>query len=158
MIRRNPAFQLVSGLCLFLALSALQACATVPQERLEDLETITRAYNNFFESRHPDGGVTYVRDDLKSAYLMQYAQVKDRVIFGQSQRINQALYKDDELVPLTEQVLEAEHPPFNKAVITMRYEVATKPSNRVRTVVYDQEWLLQNGRWVLVPNLDPFIK
>lgn len=158
MKRHTPLRTLLGSLLALMTVLTFQACATVPQERLEDLETITRVYNNFFESRHPDGGVAYVRDDLKATYLMEYAQIKDRVTFGPSQRINQALYKDDELVPLTEQVLDADQPPFNKAVITMRYEVATKPSNRVRTVVYDQHWYLEKGRWVLVPDLDPFLK
>lgn len=154
---RNPIIFL---LVLATALS-LQACAflpTEPQERLEELELVTQAYNNAFESRHPNGGVTYVRDDLKPSYLMQYAQLKDKVTFGRTQRINQVLYKDNELVPLTEQVLKAEKPPFNKAIITMHYEIVVKPSNQVKTVVHDQQWELTNGRWVLVPNLDPFMK
>ena len=154
---RNPAVLL----WVFAAVLGLQACAlmpTAPEKRLEELEVIAKAYNNSFESRHPSGGVTYVRDDLKSNYLMKYAQLKDKVTFGRIQRINQALYKDDELVPLTQQVLKAEKPPFNKAVITMRYELVVKPGNQVKTLVHDQQWQLVNGRWMLVPDLDPFMK
>jgi hypothetical protein len=161
MKRHIPSFNPIALLLVLATALGLQACAlypTAPQERLKELELIVKAYNNSFESRHPSGGVTYVRDDLKPNYLMKYAQLKDKVTFGRTQRINQALYKNDELVPLTEQVLQAEEPPFNKAIITMRYEIVVKPSNQVKTLVHDQEWELTDGRWILVPDLDPFMK
>jgi len=161
MKRRIPSLKPIVLLLALVTFLGLQACAllpTAPEESLENLEVITQAYNNSFESRHPNGGVNFVRDDLKPGYIQKYSELKDRVTFGRTQRINQALYKDDEKIPLTPEVLKAEEPPFNKAIITMHYEIVVKPSNRVKTLVYDQEWQLENGRWALIPDLDPFMK
>lgn len=156
---RNLPFSRILVLPFLLAFSLawFAGCATAPETHLEELEVILKAYNNAFEAKSDNGGVQYVKGDMKTHYLMKYAEIRKKVSFSSSILVNKMYYQGDDPVLLDEKKMKSKKQVFNKAIITIRYELTVKPSNQVKTLVHNQHWVFVKDHWELEPDLEPFI-
>ncbi len=142
---------------LGLSLLFFSGCASAPETHLEDLEVILKAYNNAFEAKADNGGSQYVKDDMRTHYLMKFAEIRKKVSFSSSLLVNKTYYQENNPVLLDDEKMKSKKPVFNKAVITMRYELIVKPSNQVKTLVHNQVWVYAQDHWELEPDLEPFL-
>jgi len=125
------------------------------EKSLEDLDKTLRIYNNAFESKADDGGSGYVQNDYRMDYLLKYGEIQNRVSFFQAQTLNVAYFKGGKALEISEDEPELK---IDEAIVTMRYQVAISPSNRLKTFIHEQRWKLEGEIWLLEPNLKPFIK
>ncbi len=151
-----PRF-LLGPFMLALCLTTLIGCTTPPETHLEELEIIIKAYNNAFEAKQDSGGVLFVKGDMKTQYLMKYAEIRRKVSFGHSLMVNKTFYKGEIPVLLDEKKMKSKEPVFNKVIITMRYELVVKPSNQIKILVHNQHWAFVRDHWELEPDLEPFL-
>jgi len=140
-----------------LSLALFTGCASAPETHLEELEVILKSYNNAFEAKQENGGVQYVKGDMRTHYLMKYAEIRKRVSFSSSILVNKMYYQGENPVLLDEKKMKSKKKEFNKAILTMRYELIVKPSNQVKTLVHNQNWVYANDHWELEPDLEPFL-
>ncbi len=56
----------------------------------------------------------------------------------------------DQPVKITTEGPEKE---FDKAIVTLRYQISVLPSNQLKTIMLDQVWVLNNELWQVEPNL-----
>ena len=77
--------------------------------------------------------------------------------FSESLLVNKIYYLGETPVVLDEKKMKSKEPAFNKVIITMRYEMVVKPSNRVKILVHDQHWTFVKDHWELEPDLEPFL-
>lgn len=129
-------------------------CASGSSKSLERLDKTLRVYNNAFESKAEDGGSAYVLNDFRMDYLLKYSEIQSRVSFFKAQTLNVAYFKGGKPLEIDTEDPEKE---IDEAIITMRYQVAISPSNRLKTFIHEQRWKLQGETWLLEPNLKPFI-
>ncbi len=148
----------ISSIWIALSLTLVWGCASTSdydyEESLENLDKTIRIYNNAFESKSDDGGSGYVQNDFRMDYLLKYGEIQHRVSFFQAQTLNIAYFKGGKPLEIDEDEPELK---IDEAVVTMRYQVAISPSNRLKTFIHEQHWKLEGETWLLKPNLQPFI-
>ena len=42
---------------------------------------------------------------------------------------------------------------FDRAVVVMRYQLAVLPSTKLKNPIIEQEWVLYQEQWVIIPDL-----
>jgi len=142
--------------CLALPLLMISGCSSSPSEKhLEQLNKVIKVYNNAFESKSYSGGSKYVMADKRKDYLIDYAEIENRVSFNESQILDFKYLKDGEPVSLNVQDPEKE---FNEARVLMRYTILTRPSVTLKTIITEQHWTHDGNAWQLDPDLKPFLK
>lgn len=155
MKRIHPRHSL-SWLIAVCSLGLLMAgCASTPNKYMEQLGKVTKIYNNSFESKSETGGATMVKKEMRSDYLIRYAEIRDRISINESQAIDYTYLQDGDPV-----VLDISDPDkdFNEVLITMRYQYILSPSNQLKTIISKQQWRHNGIIWQLEPDLDAFLK
>lgn len=152
----NPASKLI-GLTTGLAVSLLMitGCSSTSDKHLEQLNKVIKIYNNAFESKSTTGGSKYVVKDKRKDYLIDYAEIQDKVSFNESQILDFTYLRNGEPVPLNADDPERE---FNEARVLMRYRIFTSPSVTLKTIVIEQHWIHNGALWLLEPDLKPFLQ
>lgn len=152
----NPALKLIllAG-CLAFPLLMISGCTSTSEKHLEQLSKVIKIYNNAFESKSTDGGSKFVTRDKRKDYLIDYAEIQERVSFNESQILDFTYLKDGNSVPLNVKDPEKE---FNEAQVLMRYKILTKPSVTLKTVIVEQHWIHDGAQWQLEPDLKPFLE
>ena len=152
----NPASKLIMlATCLALPLLMISGCTGTSEKHLEQLNKIIKIYNNSFESKSTDGGAKYVVEEKRKDYLIDYAEVQERVSFNESQILDFTYLKDGESVPLNIKDPEKE---FDEARVLMRYKIIKAPSVTLKTVIIEQSWIHNGVLWQLEPDLKPFLQ
>ena len=142
--------------CLASPLLLTAGCSSSPSEKhLEQLNKVIKVYNNAFESKSTNGGGKYVVEEKRKDYLIDYAEIKEKVSFNESQILDFKYLKDGEPVPLNIKDPEKE---FNEARILMRYKIIRVPSVTLKTVIIEQHWTHNGAMWQLEPDLKPFLQ
>jgi hypothetical protein len=136
-------------------LPLIWGCTSATEKNLEQLDKTVLIYNNAFESKSEDGGSAYVQNDYRMDYLLKYGEIQTRISFFQIQTLNVAYFKSKKPLEINDDNPEGE---IDEAVITMRYQVAISPSNRLKTFIHEQHWKLDGETWLLEPNLKPFLR
>ena len=119
------------------------------------MNKIIKVYNNAFESKSTSGGSKYIIEEKRKSYLIDYAEIQERVSFNESQILDFKYLKDGDSVALNVKDPEEE---FNEAKVLMRYTILTKPSVTLKTVIIEQHWTYNGIMWQLDPDLKPFLK
>lgn len=130
-------------------------CTSASEKHLEQLNKVIKVYNNAFESKSTTGGSKYIIEEKRKDYLIDYAEIQERVSFNESQILDFKYLKDGNSVPLNVKDPEEE---FNEAQVLMRYRILTKPSVTLKTVIIEQHWTYDGTMWQLDPDLKPFLK
>ena len=47
---------------------------------------------------------------------------------------------------------------FNRAIVTIRYQLAILPSTKLVTRLVEQEWVLEGEQWVVIPDLSTLLE
>lgn len=143
------------AVCLAIPPLMISGCANTSEKHLEQLNKIIKIYNNAFESKSTTGGSKYVTAEKRKDYLIDFAEIQERVSFHESQILDFQYLKDGESVPLNVKDPEKE---FNEAQILMRYRILTKPSVTLKTIIIEQHWTYDGTLWLLDPDLKPFLE
>lgn len=102
-----------------------------------------------------DLSAAYLPIENRREFMVNSLKVKENVIFYDSSILHIQLYNDDQPVQTS---LDGPDEEFNKAIVTMRYQMSILPSNKVETVLVDQLWRWENKEWFVIPDLDTFLK
>lgn len=124
-------------------------------ESREKLSRNIKVFNAEFESKSIDVSPLMVRADKREEFLMKVPQIKEKATFDEISIVNAEYFKDGSPV---KQSGGAPTQDFDEAVMTLRYRMAVLPSNKLETRVVKQKWVLEGDDWVVVPDLDAFLK
>ena len=140
-------------------MSLFTACAQFSQysyeNKQEDLQTKIYQFNKRFEAKMMDLSASYLPINKRRIFLIDSLKIKENVIFYDSSILGVQLF--DGKLPVQIQV-DGPEKEFNKAIVTMRYQMAVLPSNQIKTIFIDQLWLWKNKEWYVVPDLDEFFQ
>lgn len=140
--------------CFLLAL--LSACAHYSIMNLQDdLQTNVYQFNKRFSGKMMDLSAGYVLMDKRKDFLINSNKIKEKVTFFDSSLLDIQYFNDDQPVKKTSEGAEKE---FNKAIATMRYQISILPSNQLKTIIVEQKWVVDEGLWMVEPDLDVFLK
>jgi hypothetical protein len=135
------------------------ACAQYSQysigERQEDLQAKIHQFNKRFEAKMMDLSAAYLPLNKRRQFLIDSLKIKENVAFYDSSVLDVQLFNNDLPVQIKSNGPGTE---FNKAIVTMRYQMSLLPSNQVKTIIVDQQWLLEDEEWFVDPKLDNFFK
>lgn len=153
-----PAFSLISRtLLICLSTPLFSGCAQMSQysiaEKETGLQTNISQFNKRFEGKMMDLGAAYLPAKKRRRFMEDSLKVKEKITFYDSSILETQLFEDE--LPVQ---MKANGPDFNKAVVTMRYQLAILPSNRLKTILVDQIWLWEKQAWRLHLDLEEFFK
>ncbi len=97
----------------------------------------------------------YVLMDQRKDFLIKSNEIKEKVTFFDNSLLDIQYFNGNQPVKKTTEGAEKE---FNKAVATMRYQISILPSNQLKTITFDQTWVLDDEWWQVDPDLDVFLK
>lgn len=141
---------------IFIVMTMLAACASYSQDKMhEDLNDSVYKFNQRFEGKMMDLSSAFVKMDQRRQFLTDSLKVKDKVVFYDSSVLDIQLFNNELPIKLTSNGAEDE---FNKAVVTIRYQLAVLPSSQLKTILVDQVWVLDEKQWQVLPDLDIFFK
>jgi len=121
----------------------------------EDLEKSIKLFNRDMESKSVQKASIFVLMDKREEFLTQMHGLKDKLSFFESNIINIKFYKDDVPIKIDSNGRPEDRP--NQTVVVIRYKLSILPSTKLKTQIVSQEWVLQNEKWYVIPNLDQFI-
>lgn len=139
-----------------LLLTMLSACSNYALMNLQDnLQTNVYQYNKRFDGKMMDLSAAFVSSPLRKEFLIDSNEIKEKVTFFDRSILDMQYFDGDQPVRKTPEGAEKE---FNKAVVTLRYQISILPSNQLKTVILDQTWVLSEKRWMVEPDLDAFLE
>ncbi len=139
-----------------LALSLLSACAQYSITRLQDdLETNVYQFNKRFEGKMMDLSAAFVSRAKRKEFLIDSNKIKEKVTFFNSSILDIQYFNNNDPVKRTAKGAEKE---FNKASVSMQYQITVLPSNQLKTIFWDQVWVLNEEQWQAEPDLSVFFK
>ncbi len=153
----NPAITLLMRTTqIYLLLALFSACAQYSISKLEhDLQTNVYQFNKRFSGKMMDISVVYVSLENRRDFLIDSNKIKDNVSFFENSILDIQYFDGDQPVKITVDGAEKE---FNKAMVTIRYQISVLPSNQLKTIMVDQKWVLNEGQWQVEPDLSVFLK
>ncbi len=153
----KPFSPYLVGIALIcIAMTMFAACASYSKDKMQgDLQDSVYKFNKRFEGKMMDISSVFVKMDKRRGFLTDSLKVKDQIVFYDSSLLDIQLFKDDLLIKQNSSGAEEE---FNKAIVTIRYQLAVLPSNKIKTILVDQEWVQEDEQWWVVPDLDVFFK
>jgi hypothetical protein len=139
-----------------LLLTMLSACTKYSLMNLqENLQTNVYQYNKRFDGKMMDLSSAFVVSPMRKDYLIDSNFIKEKVTIYERSILDMQYFDGDQLVKKTADGAEKE---FNKAIVTLRYQISILPSNQLKTVILDQTWVLDEERWMVEPDLNVFLK
>ncbi len=141
---------------LFLIFTSV-ACETLDRyyQTQEDLDLSIKAFNFEFESKAIDSSTRFVHPNHRAHYIAKSLEMTQRVTFFEATTLDIKFFKNTLPAVITPKGPEDG---FDRAVVTIRYQVTVLPSVKLKTRVIEQEWVLHNDNWFTIPDLDKFLK
>ena len=144
-----------SVIFLFL-LFGLTSCETLdPYYKVqENLDLSIKAFNFEFESKSIDTSARFVHPDHRAQYMSSSLEITQRITFFEATILNIQFFKNG--VPA---LITAKGPEkgFDRAIVSIRYQLAVLPSTKLKNLISQQEWVLEHGQWLTLPDLDKFL-
>ncbi|MFQ5716270.1 MAG: hypothetical protein ACE5GQ_04145 [Nitrospinales bacterium] len=119
------------------------------------LQQSSRVFSDAFESKHSEASQVFLPVEMRETFMEKFQEIKKRVTFDEVEIVKIEYFKDG--TPLKASRLGPDGD-FNKAEITLRYQVAVAPSNTLKAVTAKQTWIKEGRDWTVLPDLDPFLK
>lgn len=137
---------------LFLLLLATASCHTFDAnfKTQENLNLSVEAFNNEFESKALNSSSRFVHPAHRSQYIGKSLEMTERITFFEATKLDVNFFKDEEPAVMTS---EGPEEGFNRTLITIRYQIAVRPSTKLKTLLVEQEWVLVGEQWVVIPDL-----
>jgi hypothetical protein len=137
-------------------LTLFSACAHYALMQLQDdLETNVYQFNKRFEGKMMDLSSAYVSLAKRKDFLIDSNKIREKVTFYDRSVVDIQFLDGDKPVKKTEEGAEKE---FDKAIVTLRYQISVLPSNQLKTIMADQVWVLNDEQWQVEPDLSVLLK
>ena len=159
MIRFNRFTLFSAGrLLLILSCLSLSACAGLDPftNNQEELDKSITLFNRDFETMSVERCAVFLLPKHKEEFISQMYDLKEKISFYESNVISMKFYKDD--VPIKVSADGKPTDTANQTVVIIRYKLSILPSTRLKTLIVSQEWVFNESRWYVTPNLDQFLK
>lgn len=149
MLKAKQAFTAILLILIFASVS----CKTMDRyhKTQENLDLSIKAYNFEFESRAIDISARFVHPAHRNEYLIRSPEMSKRITIFEASVVDIKLFNDG--VP----IVGEPDKDFNRAIVVIRYQTSILPSSKLKTVLIEQEWLLLQGQWVVIPDLNAFL-
>ena len=157
MLRPNFPTQFIPRVFFLLLLLAFVSCQTLdPHYKIQENLTLSiEAYNFEFESKALKSSARFVHPSIRSHYMAKSLEITQRVTFFEATNIETKFFKNDVPAVLP---LEGPEEGFTRAIVTIRYQVAVLPRTKLKTLLVEQEWVLHQGQWVVIPDLKTLLE
>jgi hypothetical protein len=146
----------IKFLFLFLLIVSCETLAPFKQSQ-EELDIKIKAFNFEFESKAFVRAARYVHPDFLEYFQQKSLEVFKKTTFLENTILDLKLFKDNQPVRLTPSDSDSAED-FNRSEVTIRYQVTTLPSTKLKTIIVKQEWMKLNDTWVVNPKIDSFLK
>ena len=136
---------------------ATVSCGTLDPYRdiQENLDSSIEAFNNEFESKAVGSSARFVHPTHRSKYLEQSLEVAKRLTIFEAAILDLKFFKDKVPAVITSKDPEEG---FNRTIVTIRYQIAVLPSTKVKTLLFEQEWVLYQKQWVVILDLSKLLE
>ncbi len=151
----SQALKLFGLLSIFLCMACAQYSKYSIGEKQNDLQTKIHQFNKRFEAKMMDLSAAYLPLDKRRQFLIDSLKIKENVAFYESSILGVQLFNDDLPVKIKSEGPDSE---FNKAIVSIRYQLSTLPSNQLKTIFVDQQWMFEEDGWFVDPKLESFLK
>lgn len=147
---------LLRAVPICLALSFFSACSQYSlMRKQDDLNTNIYQFNKRFEGKMMDLSAAYVSLAKRKEFLIDSNEIRKKVTFYDRSIVDIRYLDGDQPVKKTSEGAEKE---FNKAIVTLRYQVSVLPSNQLKNLILDQVWVWKNELWQVEPDLGDLLK
>ena len=152
MLKSKYTTNLVQKVIFFLLLFTSVSCETMDQyyKTQENLDLSIEAFNFEFESKAMNISSRFVHPANRASYMDKSLKLTQRITFFEATILNIKFSKNGVPVALTPKGPEKG---FNRAIVIIRYQVAVLPSTKLVTRLVEQEWVLERGQWLTIPDL-----
>lgn len=141
----------------FFLLLGSASCGTLdPFSKVqENLDKSIKAFNFEFESKSVDSSARFIHPDHRVKFMRKSLEIVQRITFFQATILDIRFFKKG--VPA---VMTSSGPQngFDQAIVVIRYQLAVMPSTKLKSLIVEQEWVLFNEQWVMVPDLEALLK
>ena len=117
----------------------------------EDLDLSIKAYNLEFESKAIDRTARFVHPDHRAEYMERSLEMTKRLTIFDATVLDIKLFNNG----VQTSIVSKEN--FDRAVVVMRYQLAVLPSNKLKNPIIEQEWVLYQEQWVIIPDLSTLL-
>ena len=117
----------------------------------EDLDLSIKAYNLEFESKAIDRTARFVHPAHRAQYQEKSLEMTKRLTIFDATILDIKLFNNG--VPASNVTDEG----FDRAVVVIRYQLAVLPSTKLKNPIIEQEWVLYQDQWVIIPDLSAFL-
>jgi uncharacterized protein (UPF0305 family) len=152
----KPNLSQVFTTILLLLIFVSVSCKTMDRyyKTQEDLDLSIKAYNMEFESKAIDMSARFVHPKYRTEYMAKSPEIAKRITIFEASILDIKLSNDNEGVPPSSK----SEKDINRAIVVIRYQTAILPSTKLKTLLIEQEWVLYQGQWVIIPDLNAFLK
>jgi hypothetical protein len=152
MLKSKYTTNLVQKVIFFLLLFTSVSCETMDQyyKTQENLDLSIEAFNFEFESKAIDISARFVHPAHRASFLAQSLELTRRITFFEATILDIKFFKNGVPAVITSKGPEKG---FNRALVSIRYQVAVLPSTKLVTRLVEQEWVLERGQWLTIPDL-----
>ena len=117
----------------------------------EDLDLSIKAYNLEFESKAIDRTARFVHPAHRAEYMERSLEMTKRLTIFDATVLDIKLFNNG----IQTSIGSKEN--FDRAVVVMRYQLAVLPSNKLKNPIIEQEWVLYQEQWVIIPDLSTLL-
>ena len=151
MLKSEHSRALTANLFLLIFVSA--SCRTLDPylKTQEDLDLSIKAYNLEFESKAIDRTARFVHPAHRAEYMAKSLEMTKRLTIFEATVSDIKLYNNG--VPTSIGSKED----FDRAIVVMRYQLAVLPSTKLKNPIIEQEWVLYQEQWVIIPDLSALL-
>ncbi len=157
MLKFNSSFILIQRVFFFLLLLSSVSCETLDPyyKTQENLDLSIKAFNFEFESKAIDISSRFVHPAHRANYMAKSLEMSQRVTFFEATTLDIKFFKLGVPALITSKGPEKS---FDRAIVIIRYQLAVLPSTKLKTLVVEQEWVLEGKQWVVIPDLSKFLE
>ena len=117
----------------------------------EDLDLSIKAYNLEFESKAIDRTARFVHPAHRAEYMERSLEMTKRLTIFDATILDIKLFNNG----IQTSIGSKEN--FDRAVVVMRYQLAVLPSTKLKNPIIEQEWVLYQEQWVIIPDLSTLL-
>lgn len=117
----------------------------------EDLDLSIKAYNLEFESKAIDRTARFVHPAHRAEYMEKSLEMTKRLNIFDATTLDIRLFNNAVPIPL------GAKEDFDRAIVVIRYQLAVLPSTKLKNPIIEQEWVLYQEQWVIIPDLSAFL-
>jgi hypothetical protein len=128
------------------------SCKTLGSYRKtqKNLNLNIKAFSNEFESKTVGSSAEFLHPDHRSKYLAQSLGMTKRITIFITDIQTSNFLKDKVPAFL---ISRGPEEGFNRTIVTIRYQIAVLPSTKVKSLLVEQELVLNQKQWVIMSQI-----